>query len=253
MWTPLEIALDPFVHFCVGCIAAPLFANPDMTNAKMIEYFTHPAMVGSAAALVLAWLVVHLPFLGGKPVALSRSDRMLARWYLLNGVVIHALMDGMVGVFKVNKYFAAQYALVDQRYADPIGVFNGSAVHVVSLLELFVKGPVCVLLYVAIRKGWRSRDALEFFTCVTQAYGTVVYLGQEAISGGRNLDVDWDLTFTPDKLFYFWFAIIFGCVLYLIVPGIVGWRVYKRLVANSPSSVEAAAVASSSSKKAKRG
>lgn len=229
----LEALVDPMVLFCAGCIAAPIFVNENMTPAKIREYFLHPAMLAAAAALVLAWAVAE--FVGKKPVRLSFGDRTLARWYLLNGVIIHALMDGLVGVFKANKYFAKQYGMLDRRYGAPLGSYNGSAVHVISLMELLVKAPICILLYLAIRKGWRCRDALEFFTCVTQAYGTVVYLGQEAISGAPNLDVDYKLEFTFHYIFYFWFAVVFGCVLYLIVPGIVGYRVYQRLVANSPA------------------
>ncbi|CAD2212677.1 3-beta-hydroxysteroid-delta(8),delta(7)-isomerase [Angomonas deanei] len=139
-------------------------------------------------------------------------------------------MDGCVGVFKTNRLFAQNYAKLDKRYGDVLGTFNGSAVHVVSLMELFVKGPICVLLYWAYVTRHPSRDALEFFTCVTQAYGTVVYLGQEAISGAINLEVDYQLSFSPYHLLYFWFAIFFGCVLYLIVPSILGWKSYLRLV-----------------------
>ena len=229
----LEVVFDPFVLFCAGCIAAPIFVNPNMTPDKIQEYFTHPAMIACAALLVVAWVAAE--FIGSKPIKLSFGDRLLARWYLLNGVIIHILMDGLVGVFKANKYFATQYGMLDKRYGDELGNFTGSAVHVVSLMELLVKGPICVLLYLAIRKGSKHRDALEFFTCVTQAYGTVVYLGQEAISGGKNFDVDWNFEFTFHYIFYFWFAVIFGCVLYLIVPGIVGWRVYKRIVRSTPA------------------
>ena len=229
----LEVLFDPFVHFCVGCIAAPLFVNPNMKQENVIEYFTHPAMVGSLALLLVT--IFATKFIGGRCVKLSFGDRMLARWYLLNGVIIHILMDGLVGVFKANKYFAVQYGMLDKRYGDPLGVFNGSAVHIVSLMELFVKGPICVLLYWAMHKGSKHRDALELFTCVTQVYGTVVYLGQEAITGGKNFEVDWNLEFTFHHIFYFWFAVFFGCLLYFVVPGIVGWRVYKRIVRNSPT------------------
>jgi hypothetical protein len=236
----LEVLVDPFVIFCIGCIAAPLFVNKGMNQEKVFEYFTNGGMLFAAALLVATWFITR--FTGGPNAKLSYRDRMLARWYLLNGVIIHMLMDGLVGVFKVNKYFAVQYGMLDRRYGDPLGEFNGSAVHIVSLLELLVKGPICVLLYYCIHKGSRHRDALEFFTCITQAYGTVVYLGQEAISGGKNFDVDWKLEFTFHYIFYFWFAVVFGCVLYLIVPAIVGWRVYNRIVRATPSRANVSAV-----------
>lgn len=227
----LEVLIDPFVLFCVGCIVTPVAIQLDtITQPELLAFFGHPAMVGCAALLLLA--VVETKFFG-KCVRLSFGQRVLARWYLLNGVVIHILMDGLVGVFKANRLFAENYAKLDRRYGDALGTFNGSTVHIVSLMELVVKGPVCILLYRAYHRGSASRDVLEFFTCVTQVYGTIVYLGQEAISGAPNLDVDYDLTFTFHYLLYFWFAVIFGCLLYLVVPTVLGWKAYKRLVASS--------------------
>lgn len=166
-------------------------------------------------------------------VPLNYAERRRARWYLINGVIFHMLMDGCVGVFKTNTLFARNYAKLDRRYAEPLGSYNGSAVHVISLVELFIKGPICILLYLAMQTRHRTVDALEFFTCVTQAYGTIVYLGQEAISGAPNLDVDYDLTFSQHYLVYFWFAILFGCTLYLIVPTILAYRSFGRIVAHT--------------------
>lgn len=160
---------------------------------------------------------------------LTYGERTRARWYLLNGIIIHMLMDGCVGVFKTNRLFAENYAKLDARYGAPLGSFTGSAVHVVSLIELLAKAPLCVLLYWAFQMRHPMRDVLEFMTCVTQAYGTVVYLGQEAISGAQHFDVDYDYSFTPHYLLYFWFAIFFGCVLYLLVPAVLGWRSFVRL------------------------
>lgn len=228
----LEVLFDPFVIFSLSCIAAPMSPalDPNIGKDDVIAYFTNPYMLAALALFFTAVIVTK----SGKCVKLSYSDRMLARWYLLNGVLIHMLMDGAVGVFKVEPYFAKHYKALDVRYGDAFGTFNGSAVHIVSLMELFVKGPICVALYYCIHRGSKHRDALEFFTCVTQVYGTIVYLGQELVSGGKNFDVDWNFEFSLHYLFYFWFAVIFGCVLYLIVPTIVGFRVYTRLVASSP-------------------
>lgn len=240
----LELLIDPFVIFCVACIVTPVTIQLDtLSQQEIVEFFTHPAMLACALLFVVA---VAETKLGGKCVKLSFGQRMLARWYLLNGVVIHILMDGLVGVFKANRLFALNYAKLDKRYGDVLGSFNGSTVHIVSLMELLIKGPICILLYRAIHRGSRHRYALEFFTCVTQVYGTIVYLGQEAISGAPNLDVDYQLTFSFHYLLYFWFAIIFGCVLYIIVPSVLGWVAYCNLVGaatvatpTSPASVKA--------------
>lgn len=229
-----EVIIDPFVLFCVGCVVTPVAIQLDtITTDEIVTYFTHPAMLCCLALLVITWLETHF---NGRCVKLSFGQRCLARWYLLNGVIIHILMDGLVGVFKANRLFAENYAKLDKRYGDALGTFNGSTVHIVSLMELLVKGPICILLYRAYYRGSANRDVLEFFTCVTQVYGTIVYLGQEAISGAPNLDVDYGLTFSFHYLLYFWFAVVFGCVLYIIFPAIFGWKAYKRLVASSRAS-----------------
>ncbi|EPY23458.1 cholestenol delta-isomerase [Strigomonas culicis] len=253
--TFLEVFVDPMVLFCASCILTPLWvARAHLTTADVIEYFTEWSMAGALLLLPLSCLIGTLlqrrharriralqasvagkkrgraPDYAAALRPLTYGERTRARWYLLNGIIIHMLMDGCVGVFKTSRLFAENYAKLDKRYGDPLGSFNGATVHVVSLMELCVKGPLCVLLYWAFLTRHPMRDALEFFTCVTQAYGTVVYLGQEAVSGAPNLDVDYALTFSTHYLLYFWFAIFFGCVLYFIVPGVLGWRSYQRLV-----------------------
>ncbi|RNF12065.1 putative 3-Beta-hydroxysteroid-delta(8), delta(7)-isomerase [Trypanosoma conorhini] len=238
----LEVFVDPFVCFCVGCIAAPLIVDRErLAYADVVGYLTEPAMLFAAALLLLVVAEARVArWRRGSPPLSTFSERLRARWYLLNGVVIHILMDGLVGVFKASTLLASSYAKIDKRYGARLGSFEGSAVHVVSLLELCVKGPLCILLYRAYQTRSPHRDALEFFSCVTQAYGTVVYLGQELISGMPHLDVDRDLEFTPHYLVYFWFAVAFGCVLYLIVPCWWGWEAYTRLVAASARAARSA-------------
>ncbi|EKF39759.1 3-Beta-hydroxysteroid-delta(8), delta(7)-isomerase, putative [Trypanosoma cruzi marinkellei] len=231
----LEIFVDPFVCFCVSCIFVPLIVDRDhLMYADVIGYLTEPAMLFAAALLFIAVAEAKIArWRYRSPPLLTFYERMRARWYLLNGVVIHIFMDGLVGVFKASTLLARNYAKIDKRYGAALGNFEGSAVHVVSLMELFVKGPLCILLYRAYQTHSRHRDALEFFSCVTQAYGTVVYLGEEILSGMPHLDVDHNWEFTPHYLLYFWFAVVFGCLLYLFIPCWWGWEAYKRLVAAS--------------------
>ncbi|ORC89955.1 putative 3-Beta-hydroxysteroid-delta(8), delta(7)-isomerase [Trypanosoma theileri] len=231
----LEAFVDPFFLFCVSCIAAPLIVERDnLSHDDVVQYFTEPAMIGTAILLILVVLEAKIArWRYHSPPLISFHERSRARWYLLNGVVIHILMDGLVGVFKVNTLLAKNYAKLDVRYGTELGDFTGSAVHVISLMELCIKGPVCILLYRAYQTHSPHRDALEFFSCVSQAYGTIVYLGQEIITGMPHFDVDYNLEFTPHYLLYFWFAIVFGCVLYLIIPCLWGWQAYKRLVSAS--------------------
>ncbi|ESL11530.1 hypothetical protein TRSC58_00716 [Trypanosoma rangeli SC58] len=231
----LEIFVDPFVCFCVSCIVAPLIvARERLTCTDVVEYLKEPAMLFAAALLFLVVAEARVVrWRRNAPPLCTFYERMRARWYLLNGVVIHILMDGLVGVFKASTLLSRNYAKIDKRYGARLGSFEGSAVHVISLMELCVKGPLCILLYRAYQTRSPHRDALEFLSCVTQAYGTVVYLGQEVISGMPHLDVDHNLEFTPQYLLYFWFAIVFGCLLYLVIPCWWGWEAYTRLVAAS--------------------
>lgn len=254
----LEVFIDPTVLFCVSCIVTPLVViRETLKQDDVIRYFTEPSMCGALLAIPIVWIIGKIlrarmlrsvkqrklvqdaqkdripPYeqinYDNMLKPLTYGERTRARWYLLNGLIIHIFMDGCIGVFKTNKLFADNYAKLDKRYGDPIGVFNGSAVHVVSLMELLVKGPLCVVLYWLFLTRNPMRDGLEFFTCVTQAYGTIVYYGQEIITGAKNLDVDYKLTFTPHYLLYFWFAIFFGCVLYLVVPSYLAYRSFIRI------------------------
>lgn len=228
----LEIIFDPFVLFCVGCIVTPPLVDKTLSRDAQLDYFTHPAMLFCAALLIITYVYTFVVN-RQRVVKLAASKRMLARWYLLNGVIIHILMDGLVGVYKANQPFATQYAKLDKRYGADVGTFLGSAVHIVSAMELFVKGPLCILLYIAYHHNLSIRDPLELITCATQIYGTVVYLGQEWLTGGHNFDVDWNLTFSMHYLLYFWFAVFFGCLLYFVVPGILGYWCFTRIAGDA--------------------
>eukprot|EP00658_Telonema_sp_P-2_P001736 TRINITY_DN10655_c0_g1_i1.p1 TRINITY_DN10655_c0_g1~~TRINITY_DN10655_c0_g1_i1.p1 ORF type:complete len:179 (+),score=48.52 TRINITY_DN10655_c0_g1_i1:105-641(+) len=138
-----------------------------LTAEKALHYVFHPSILFTFALLAVSVWETNR----GKLVALTASERMRARWYLLNGVIIHILMDGMVGVFKVEPLFAKNYNKLDRRYGSAIGTFEGSTVHIVSLLELFVKGPLCILLYRAYHRGTvsythlRAHETPEHLVC----------------------------------------------------------------------------------------
>ncbi|SYZ64323.1 3-Beta-hydroxysteroid-delta(8) (plasmid) [Leishmania braziliensis MHOM/BR/75/M2904] len=106
------------------------------------------------------------------------------------------LMGDCASVFEANPLLAENCAKLDTRYANDLDSVNYSVVHVVSLMVLLVKGPLCVLLYWLFQVRHPMRDALEFFTGATPVYGTIVHLSQEAISGTPILGVDYDLIFS---------------------------------------------------------
>ena len=68
-------------------------------------------------------------------------------WYLLNGSIIHMLMDGGVGSVHVLPAMDKQYKRLDKRFTRPLGDERGSCIWLVGMLELCVKGPLCLLLY----------------------------------------------------------------------------------------------------------
>ena len=164
--------------------------------------------------------------------SLTAAQRRIARWYLVNGVICHIVMDGLVGVWKLNPLFAAQYARIDKRFAMPVGEYDAGAVHTAMGIELYVKGPLAIYLYYCYHAGRPERDVVEVVTGVTQAYGTLVWLLPDVLSRGAkgNFAVDWRLTFSFHHLVYFWFSVVAaGAVLYVAVPLYLAWGAGSRL------------------------
>ena len=223
-----ELATDPFVLFCVSCIIIPPVVE-GMNREAIVAYAFHYTFLFTAALIAAVYWFTK----SGETVTLSKCDRWKARWYLLNGAVIHILLDGMTGVHKLNPTFARQYAEIDGRYGAALGSFEGSAVHVISALELYVYGPMCLWLYYLYHRGLPQRDALEFATCIAQLYGTIVYAGQEIISGMTLTQCDRNLTFSMAMLKNFWFAFVLGNTIWVIIPSWLGYEAWNRLVAAS--------------------
>lgn len=252
-----EFLVDPTFLFCVGVFAAPLYMKRNKIKREEINvYLTEPFFLAMLAALILVavmGIIIRKRFIKDltrrkelqdknrnlhayqrvnytyllRPLRLG--ERLRSRWYLFNGIVIHAYLDGLVGFFKVNPLMAANYAKIDRRYGADVGSFQGSTVHVLCLLELFIKSFMCIFLYWAFQNRHPARDALELLVCATQVYGTVMYIGQEIISGGRNLELDYFFTFSLHYTVYFWFAVVFGCALFILVPLLLGYWSFQRL------------------------
>jgi hypothetical protein len=218
-----ELVVDPTVLYIVACLIAPAV---ELRGAAMTAYWTHPLFIGGAVALVAT---VALAAWGNRAAPLSAGQRRLARWYLLNGVVIHVMLDGLVGIYQVNAPFAKQYAIIDKRFADTT-TDAGAAVHVLSLVELLVMGPMCLLLYVLYQRRHAARDVTEVALCTMQFLGTVVYVGAElARKTYDSFQVDWELSFTPHYLVYFW-SVMFFTALYFVLPLYFGVAAALRIV-----------------------
>mmetsp|Transcript_11568 Transcript_11568/g.42309 ORF Transcript_11568/g.42309 Transcript_11568/m.42309 type:complete len:245 (-) Transcript_11568:287-1021(-) len=213
---------DPTVLFIAGCVATPAVLSPE----KAREHFTDPFLLGALALTILTILVGTALRRGD----LSPRDRRVATWYLLNGSIIHILMDGLVGTHgleglcgprgfaEVLPLMDAQYRKLDGRFNMSFGDHRGSCVYLVSLVELFVAGPLCLAVYVAYVSHSPYRRPLEIVTAVSQLYGAVVFAGSEILNGLPNVHPDWDLEFSFDHVLYFWFAFVFCELLWVVVP-----------------------------------
>ena len=63
-----------------------------------------------------------------------------------------------------------------------------------SLVELFLAGPLCLAVYLAYYTGSSYRRPLEIVTAVCQLYGAIAFAGSEV------LNVPFNLTWTAMKV-----------------------------------------------------
>lgn len=230
-------ARDPFVHFIAGCFLLPPVWDM-MGFSDVITFFLHWSMVFTFLGIYLSTKVVRTtqPKWANRT---SASDDWVARWYLLNGWVIHILLDGLTGVFKAHPTYAYHYDALDKRYGSEFGTVEGSYVHIISSLELFVYGPMCIYLYYAIHHRRPERDVLEVATCVCQLFGTVVYLIPEVITGNPSF-IKFEWVLTPVMLKDFWFAVVLGNLIYFSVPTYLCVQAWSRLSRASSSKLDLA-------------
>lgn len=162
-------------------------------------------------ALLAAVVVVTDKLLPNK-APLSFWEAKTAQWYLMNAVFIHFLMDGL-SVFRGVPELHDLYYLLDARYrGDP-------TVDMLSLLELGLMAPMCIALYYAVHARAPWRHPLQLMTSAVQLFGTLMYVGTELHSfAGVHWLVDYALEFTFDHVVYFWFCIVFGMIVWIVVP-----------------------------------
>lgn len=96
----------------------------------------------------------------GKTARVSLIDKIIAFWYLWNGVWIHLFLDVGVGYFKRVPSLTASYALLDKRYdlMDP-------TVQTAIFVELFLQAPGCLFLCYGFFTQKRWRHPLQIFVC----------------------------------------------------------------------------------------
>ena len=96
-----------------------------------------------------------------------------------------------------------------------------------SLVELFLAGPLCLAVYLAYYTGSSYRRPLEIVTAVCQLYGAIAFAGSEVLNGLPHVNPDWNLEFTFDHILYFWFPFVFCELLWIVVPFNLTWTAMK--------------------------
>ena len=96
----------------------------------------------------------------GRNAKVSRVERIIAYWYLWNGVWIHLFLDVGIGYFKRLPSLTASFAILDKRYdiMDPI-------VQTAIFIELFLQAPGCLFLCYGFFTKQRWRHPLQIFVC----------------------------------------------------------------------------------------
>jgi hypothetical protein len=228
--TIMELALDPTVLYLAAAFLAPAFGGfpRPLSAAETLACFTHPIHLRGGALVLAAFLAVKR---GGPTVRLPLADRARARWYLLNGVHIHLILDVLVGTYHYLPPFAATYCFFDSRYCDVAASDYATALHTVSLLEVLVMFPLCVALYGMYHRGSAARDVTEVVVCCFQFIGTVFYFVPELLRKDTlgSFIADWGLEFTLKHLVCFWF-LLFATFLYFVIPVALGVHAALRIV-----------------------
>jgi cholestenol delta-isomerase len=173
-----------------------------------IHVYVEPSIAFTVALFFLTVLITHI---GSQKI--SFSDRVAGWWFLLNGVIIHMFLDGLVGYGGQVPVLYDQYCVLDGRYCRKEAV-----VMLVSLAELIIYGPLCIWTYWAIHHNKPYRHPLQLVISVVQICGTYMFALTEAYNGFHDTPADWKLEFTRQHLIYFWGLFICANLFWVVVP-----------------------------------
>jgi hypothetical protein len=208
------LLLDPTFLFVSGCLLTPVLLlcleQPDDLHSQLKAYFTDPALLAGVGAFFLTLLCA-----AGVTGPCWTWERRIANWFLLNGAFIHITMDGLTGGYHMLPLMYEQYKKVDRRFeTDELNSW------LVTQLELFVMGPLCLLTYIAYRRQWTARWSLASCAATLQWAGAVVFAGVEWLADFPNTPVDRHFKFTPHHCLYFWFG--YGAnFLWVVIPPLI--------------------------------
>ena len=140
-----SVLLDPSVLFCVSAYLTPLFLHGLPAFQTVVGHLLDPASLIGVAVLVATVAATTLSH-HAHPKQTAWSHRV-SMWFLMNGVVIHTVMDGLAGTFAGFEYkllplMAEQYGILDKRFKT-----GHPDALIVTVFELVVMGPLCLLAY----------------------------------------------------------------------------------------------------------
>jgi len=234
-----------------------LVPNPDLSLDLVQAHWSDRAMQFGVAFFTLAWLVPFLLKSGikGAGTEWTAGECRGASWFLLNGGVVHVIMDGLTGGFGLSHNFLpvmfANYRLLDNRCREDVpyeqgGPNPGSVATAITVfrLELFVMAPLCLFTYwaYALRKPFRHE--LEVITLTFQFIGTIFFTVPELLSGCESISPFGKMETksalggcfgAPDPtslydLMYFYFA--FGMnLVWLFIPAIMAFNCVRQSAA----------------------
>mmetsp|Transcript_10669 Transcript_10669/g.29606 ORF Transcript_10669/g.29606 Transcript_10669/m.29606 type:complete len:262 (-) Transcript_10669:125-910(-) len=161
--------------------------------------------------------------------ALLPSENGAATWYLLSGWFMHMLIHGLSGSFHHVDLLTNIQIKTDARFGHRLGDERGSTVWVMGVFELFVTGPLCLILFFAYHQQWTLRDILEVIVCIFQLCGVLMVSGTEVMNGLFNVWRGWDLT--SESVVFFWFGFVIHTLVGVCVPLALGFPAFVRVSA----------------------
>eukprot|EP00002_Diphylleia_rotans_P020724 TRINITY_DN4021_c0_g1_i1.p1 TRINITY_DN4021_c0_g1~~TRINITY_DN4021_c0_g1_i1.p1 ORF type:complete len:196 (+),score=44.65 TRINITY_DN4021_c0_g1_i1:54-641(+) len=191
--------------------------------------------IACVAFMVLEWVFVWKTSYPSKE-KLTFSQKLLAFWYIFNGIVIHCWLDGMVGLLGLFPPLYEQYGILDSRYPD-----KDPYVMAVSAVELLIMHPLCLAAFHALLQKKPQFHPLQILVSSLQLMGCLIFTFGEVLMGFKHVVRDGDFSFTPEKIFYFYIFFVLANMLWTFLP--------SALIYNSVS--EIAKSQKSESKKAK--
>ena len=108
--------------------------------------------------VLFAFVLMLIPTIKkNKKLSLTSSEKFSCYWYLVNGSIIHIIMDGLVGVFHAYDPLDLLYKQMDTRFEthDHIPITIG-------LIEIVFMGPCCLYLsYLYVNQRSIEREVLS--------------------------------------------------------------------------------------------